>query len=158
MSQIRLSKQGGAWVLDGTGTRASLTTGFSMRRGTVVAEDRAWAIESNNPWRSGVTLSDSSAPVLRLDPDGSWVPGDSGRLPARWETGRARRGYGGTLTTDRGTLEVWLPRRGSAPEISVTGSLPHLDLLALSAAFAMLTQRRRDAFRAATIASGVSHH
>lgn len=157
MSAIRLSKQGGAWVLEGTGAPASLTTGFSMRRGTVTAEGRSWAIETNNPWRSGVTLGDASAPVLRLDPGGSWVPGASGRLPVRWETGRARRGYGGTLTGDHGAVEVWLPRRGSAPEISVSGSWPHFELVLLSAAFAVLTQRRRDAFRAATIAS-VSHH
>jgi hypothetical protein len=157
MSQFRLSKQGGAWVLDGTGARASLTTGFSMRRGTVVVDGRALPIETNNPWRSGVTLGEGSAPVLRLEPGGSWVPGESGRLPVRWETGRARRGYSGTLTGDRGTIELWLGRRGSAPEISMTGSWPHLELILLSAGFALLTQRRRDAFRAATIAS-VSHH
>jgi hypothetical protein len=158
MSQIRLSKQGGTWSLDGSGAQAGLTTGFSMRRGKIVADGRTLPIETNNPWRSGVTLGDPSAPVLRLDPDGSWVPGESGRVPARWETGRERRGYGGTLTSDVGTIEVWLPRRGSAPELSVTGNWPHFELVALSAGFAVLTQRRRDAFRAATIAGAASHH
>jgi hypothetical protein len=157
MSQPRLVKQGGAYVLDGTGTRASLTTGFTMRRGRVTVEGRELPIETNNPWRSGVTLGDGSAPVVRLDPEGSWVPGEAGRLPVRWETGRARRGYSGRLTGESGVIEVWLPRRGAVPEVTVNGAWPRLELVVLAASFAMLTQRRRDAFRAATIAS-VSHH
>src|SRR4051812_42321913 len=121
MASFRLLKQGGDYVLEGAGTPATLSTGFSMRRGTVRAGDRSLPIETNNPWRSGVTLGDLAAPPLRLDPSQSWVPGEAGPRPVRWETGRSRGGYSGTLTGDAGVIDLSLSKRRSAtPEITVT--------------------------------------
>lgn len=89
---LSLRKWGRAFVLDGLGTpNASLEFGRGMATGTITVGGKALPIHVDNPLRSAVTLG-GDAPVLRLGPHESYVPGSPG--PVRRQVTRSfRNGY-----------------------------------------------------------------
>ncbi|MGA8114253.1 MAG: hypothetical protein WCA46_11370 [Actinocatenispora sp.] len=152
---MKLRKHGGALVLDGPGTAASLTTDRVMRRGTITVNGAALPVEVNDRWRSGVTVGGGS-PVLRLDPRQAYVPG--GAEPVSWEVSRGLRGYGAAVSRAHDRIELWLPRfHGKSVRVSVTGNWAHLELVALAACFGLLARRRGDSLQAVAVSGAIGH-
>ena len=140
MTALTVRKQHGAFVLDsGAGPRASLrTTGWTWRCGEIRTDAGLWTVEPTDRRRIGVTARAEHGAAVRLDPSRSHVPGPGG--VTRWAPGRC----GGELVRDGHLLAVRLPGRAGGPiRVDVTGEWAELDLVALTACFALLTRRRQ---------------
>ncbi|WP_329168047.1 hypothetical protein OG709_28300 [Streptomyces sp. NBC_01267] len=152
---LTLTKSHGSYVLEGTAGDASLETGKSMRRGEITVSGRTLPVEVNNPRRTGITVGGSS-PVLRLDHQDSFLPG-SGKA-VQWELSRSFRGYRAAVVSGGDRIDLWLPKfHGKSVEVKVDGDWDQLELVALSACFAVLSRRRGDAFRAMAVAGATGH-
>ncbi|WP_433125125.1 hypothetical protein ACQPWW_21825 [Micromonospora sp. CA-240977] len=139
MTALTVRKQDGAFVLDsGAGPRASLRTGWTLRCGEIRTGSGLWTVEPTDRRRIGVTARAEHGAAVRLDPRRSHVPGPGG--VARWSPGRR----GGELTRDGHRIAVRLSAGPRGPiHVDVTGEWAELDLVVLTACFALLTRRRR---------------
>ncbi|MEV4656600.1 hypothetical protein [Micromonospora sp. NPDC049301] len=154
MTALTVRKQDGVFVLDsGAGPRASLrTTGWTWRCGEIRTGAGLWTVEPTDRRRIGVTARAEHGGAVRLDPSRSHVPGPGG--VARWAPGRR----GGELVRDGHRLAVRLPGRPGRPiHVDVTGEWAELDLVALTACFALLTRRRRRILIMMAVVSTASH-
>lgn len=153
---MTLTKRDGALYLEGSDGTASLEPGTTMRRGKIVLDGKTLPIEVNNPLRTGITVG-GDQPVLRLDPQDGFVPGSS--APTQWQVSREKGRYSGTLTRGGDRIDLSVQRfHGKSVEVSVTGDWEQLELVALSACFALLARRRGDALRGAAVASASAGH
>ncbi|WP_406067747.1 hypothetical protein [Micromonospora sp. NBC_01638] len=140
MTALTIRKQDGAFVLDsGAGPRASLrTTGWTWRCGEIRTDAGLWTVEPTDHRRIGATAQAEHGAAVRLDPRRSHVPGPGG--VARWAPGRR----GGELVRDGHRLAVHLPGRPGGPiRVDVTGEWVEVELVALTACFALLSRRRQ---------------
>jgi hypothetical protein len=147
---LTVRKRRGAYVLDDG--HAALRTGVSMRRGEISTDRGSWQVDITDFHRRGVVARADERPVVRLHPDGSQVPGSGG--PAQWRLGR----NSGVLTRGASRIAVhqghW---PGSRVQVEVTGPWANLDLVVLTACFAILTRRRKRTFTAMAIAGATGH-
>ncbi|SCF04711.1 hypothetical protein GA0070607_4839 [Micromonospora coriariae] len=140
MTALTVRKQNGAFVLDsGAGPRASLrTTGWTWRCGEIRTDAGLWTVAPTDRRRIGVTAQTEHGVAVRLDPRRSHVPGPGG--VTRWAPGRG----GGELVRDGNRLAVLLSRRAGGPiRVDVTGEWADVELVALTACFALMSRRRR---------------
>jgi hypothetical protein len=90
--------------------------------------------------------------AVRLDPNRSHVPGPGG--VARWTPGRC----GGELVRDGHRLAVRLPGRLGGPiRVDVTGDWAELELVALTACFALMSRRRQRTLIMMAVVSSAGH-
>ncbi|MEU8181088.1 hypothetical protein AB0B85_01505 [Micromonospora sp. NPDC049044] len=137
MTALTVRKQDGAFVLD-TVARAALRTGWTWRCGEIHTGTGRWTVEPTGRRRIGFTARGEYGVPVRLDPGRSHVPGPGG--VARWMPGRS----GGELVRDGHRLAVRLPRRLGGPiRVEVTGDWAELELVVLTACFALMSRRRR---------------
>ncbi|MGC4811121.1 hypothetical protein ACLQ29_11400 [Micromonospora sp. DT228] len=137
MTALTVRKQDGAFVLD-SGARASLRTGWTWRCGEIRTGAGLWTVEPTGRPRVGFIARGGHGVAVRLDPSRSHVPGPGGVV--RWVPGRG----GGELVRDGHRLAVRLPRRSGGPiRVDVTGEWAEVELVVLTACFALMSQRRR---------------
>ncbi|HEV7712155.1 MAG TPA: hypothetical protein VGP16_28460 [Asanoa sp.] len=147
---LSLRKRRGAYVLDGG--QSALRTGVSMRRGEISTDRGRWQVDITDFHRMGVVARAGERPVVRLHPGGSQVPGPG--EPAQWRLGR----HSGELT--RGASRIVVHPAGwftSRLQVEVTGPWANLDLVVLTACFAILTRRRKRTFTIMAIAGATGH-
>ncbi|MEV0569256.1 hypothetical protein [Dactylosporangium sp. NPDC050588] len=155
MTALTLSRDNarGAYILtgpDGT-VLGSLAADRRFRHGETVSAAGSVAVHSGGLRRRSACAGDEDAPVLRLDPDGSVVPGLPG---ARWEVTRDRSRFTGTLSAAGVSVVVTVPAGGNGPlDADVRGDVPGWDLVVLTAAFALLARRRADTMLTAALVS-----
>ncbi|WP_328415306.1 hypothetical protein OG470_22915 [Micromonospora sp. NBC_00389] len=139
MTALTIRKQDGAFVLDSdAGPRASLRTGWTWRCGEIRTGAGLWTVEPTDRRRIGVTAQAERGAAVRLDPHQSHVPGPGG--VTRWVPGRC----GGELVRDGHWLAVRLPGRPGGPiRVDVTGEWAEVELVALTACFALMSRRRQ---------------
>jgi hypothetical protein len=109
-----------------------------MYHGDIQVDDQSWTVDVTDRRRIGAVARAGDRPVVRLDRRQSHVPGPGG--PVRW-TPHCHRG---TLARDVAGIDVRLSAwpRGRI-RIEVTGAWDELELVALTAAFALLSRRHR---------------
>jgi hypothetical protein len=148
MTALVVRRSGGAFVLG----EATLRTRWTWRRGQIRVGEQTWTVEPTDHRRIGVAAHAANGVAVRLHPQGSRVPGPGGE--ARWRPGRRV----GELSRDDRRIRVRIPRfsRGSV-EVDVTGHWPHLELVVLTATFALMTQRRRRTLIAMAVAGATGH-
>ncbi|HTF07553.1 MAG TPA: hypothetical protein VK659_05200 [Asanoa sp.] len=147
---LTVRKRRGAYLLDGG--RSALRTGVSMRRGEMSTDQGRWQVDITDFHRLGVVARAGERPVVRLHPQGSQVPGPG--EPAQWRLGRGS----GVLT--RGASRIAVHQAGwpgSPVRVEVTGPWADLDLVVLTACFALLTRRRKRTFTIMAIAGATGH-
>jgi hypothetical protein len=138
MTILILRRRRRAWSLQGTDRTAGLRTRHGMYHGDIQVDDRSWSVEVTDRRRVGAVARVGNRPVVRLHPHQAHVPGPDG--PVRW----APHWHHGTLTRDAARIHVQLPAwPGGRVRIEVTGAWAELELVALTAAFALLTRRHR---------------
>jgi hypothetical protein len=131
---------------------ATLRTSWSWRRAEIRLGDRAWTVEPTDRWRIGVTASAGNGPAVRLHPERSHVPGPGGAV--RWRPGHR----GCRLTREGGSIDLRVRAFSRGPiRVDVTGTWPELDLVVLTAVFALMTRRRRRTLTAMAIAGAIGH-
>jgi hypothetical protein len=147
---LTLRKRRGAYVLEGR--PVSLRTGVSMRRGTIRTADGDYDVAVTDFHRLGVVVRTGERPVVRLHPQGSQLPGPGGTH--HWSLGRS----GGVLTRDSSRIVVsqsgW---PGAAVRVEVTGPWAELDLVVLTACFAVMTRRRKRTLTIIAIIGATQH-
>lgn len=147
---LTVRKHAGAYVLDGR--PASLRTGVSMRRGEIHTAAGTYAVDPTDFHRIGVVARAGQRPVVRLHPHRSQVPGPGGT--PRWSLGRG----GGVLTRDASRLGVRQACWPGAPvRVEISGPWAELDLVILTACFAVLTRRRQRTFTIMAIVGATGH-
>ncbi|NUR51597.1 MAG: hypothetical protein HOV71_26020 [Hamadaea sp.] len=131
---------------------ATLRTGVGWRRAVIRLGEREWTVHPTDRYRIGVAAQAGSGPAVRLHPQKSHVPGPGG--PVRWQIGRR----GARLERDGRSIALRLPAfsRGEA-EVEVTGDWPDLELVVLTAVFAVMTRRRRRTIMIITITGAIGH-
>ncbi|MEO3922340.1 hypothetical protein ABGB07_00440 [Micromonosporaceae bacterium B7E4] len=145
-----MRRRSGGYVLDGHA--GALRTGVSMRCGEIRTGGGSYQLDVTDFHRCGVVARVGQRPVVRLHPDGCQVPGPGG--PARWSPHRG----GGVLVRDGGRIEVRQAGRPGAPvRVEVTGPWPELELVALTACFAVLTRRRKRILTIMAIVGATGH-
>jgi hypothetical protein len=150
MTKLTVSKQGGDMVLEGAGP-ASLDTSMTMRKGTISADGESIPVHAHNHVRSEVTAGDDKAPLIRLAPGGSEVPGGA----ADWTLDKERGEFVGVLSRGDARMELRMSRmKGSTIEVTVNGEWDRLEAVVLTASFAMLARRRGEKMRAVAISGG----
>ncbi|GGO25395.1 hypothetical protein [Micromonospora parathelypteridis] len=139
MTALTVRKQDGVFVLDsGAGGCASLRTGWTWRRGEIRTGAGLWTVAPTDRRRIGVTAQTEHGVAVRLDPLRSHVPGPGG--VARWAPGRC----GGELVRDGHRIAVRLPGRLGGPiRVDVTGVWAEVELVTLTACFALMSRRRQ---------------
>ncbi|MGN9810061.1 hypothetical protein ACTMSW_11970 [Micromonospora sp. BQ11] len=153
MTMLTVRRHDGAFLLDGHGgAPARLRTGWTWRCGEIHTGDATWTVTPTDRHRIGVAADGEHGRVVLLDPRGSRLPGPGG--PARWSPGRHR----GELSRDGNHLVVRLPAwpRG-AVRVDVTGTWYALELVVLTACFAMMTRRRRRTLTIVAIVGATGH-
>jgi hypothetical protein len=152
-----MRKRHGRYVLDGLGTAsATLRTRGGMRRGTVALAGgtAALPVTVNDFWCSGVTLGPPDAAIVRLAPGRAFAPGG----PVEWRMERTFRGH--VATVGRGTDRISVRQAaffGARIEIEVIGDWARLDLVALSACFAVMSRRRGQRLRTLAVVGAIGH-
>ncbi|MEH1164159.1 hypothetical protein V6V47_02085 [Micromonospora sp. CPCC 205539] len=143
-------KQDGVFVLDSAaGPRASLRTGWTRRCGEIRTAAGIWTVRPTDRRRIGFTAHAEHGVAVRLDPRRSHVPGPGG--VARWAPGRC----GGELVRDGQRLAVRLPGRSGGPiRVDVTGVWAEVELVTLTACFALLSRRRQRTLIMMAVVSG----
>ncbi|MCG5435971.1 hypothetical protein [Micromonospora foliorum] len=137
MTALTVRKQDAAFVLD-CAPSASLRTGWTWRCGEIRTGTGRWTVEPTGRRRIGFTARGEHGVPVRLDPGRSHVPGPGG--VAHWAPGRC----GGELVRDGNRLAVRLPGRLGGPiRVDVTGEWAELELVVLTACFALMSRRRR---------------
>jgi hypothetical protein len=150
MTTLTVRKRHGGHLLEGG--PSSLRTGVSMRRGEIRTAGGNWQVDITDPHRLGVVARADERPVVRLHPHGSQVPGPGGT--AEWRLGRGS----GELIRGSSRIAVHPGRRPGAPiTVEVTGPWAELDLVVLTACFAILTRRRHRTFMIMAIAGATGH-
>ncbi|MEE6262660.1 hypothetical protein [Plantactinospora sonchi] len=150
-STLTVRKRRGAYVL--AGHPSALRTGVSMWRGEISTAAGSFEVTSTDRHRLGAVARVAGRPVVQLHPGESRVPGPGG--PAHWSPGRCS----GVLT--RGANRIGVSQAGwpGAPvRVEVTGTWAELDLVVLSACFAVLSRRRRRTFTIMAIVGAIGHH
>ncbi|RLP91311.1 hypothetical protein [Micromonospora sp. CV4] len=139
MTTLTVRKQDGAFVLDSAaGPRAWLRTGWTWRCAEIRTGTGLWTVGPTDRRRIAVTARAEHGVAVRLDPRGSHVPGPGGMV--RWAPGHR----GGELVRDEHRLAVRLPGRpGGAIRVDVTGEWAEVELVALTACFALMSRRRQ---------------
>ncbi|MEU7928213.1 hypothetical protein [Micromonospora sp. NPDC049801] len=153
MTALTVRKQDGAFVLDSgaTGPRASLRTGWTWRCGEIRTGTGRWTVEPTGRRRTGFTAQGQHGVPVRLDPDRSHVPGPGG--VTRWKAGHG----GGELVRDGNRIVVRLPGPLGGPiRVDVTGEWAEVELVVLTACFALMSRRRRRTLIMMAAASGGS--
>jgi hypothetical protein len=127
---------------------ATLRTSWTWRRAQIRIGERVWTVEPTDRHRIGVTAHAGNSPAVRLHPQQSHVPGPGG--PARWRPGHRN----GELTRHGCRIRLQIPTlaRG-AIGVDVRGDWPDLDLVVLTAFFALMTRRRHRTIVIAAIAA-----
>ncbi|MET7672091.1 hypothetical protein [Micromonospora luteifusca] len=153
MTALTVRKQDGAFVLDsGAGRRASLRTGWTWRYGEIRTDAGLWTVAPTDRRRIGATAQTEHGVAVRLDPLRSHVPGPGG--VARWVPGRC----GGEVVRDGHRIAVRLPGRPGGPiRVDVTGDWAEVELVTLTACFALMSRRRRRTLTTMAIVGTVSH-
>ncbi|WP_433605860.1 hypothetical protein ACQP2P_28505 [Dactylosporangium sp. CA-139114] len=126
---------------------ATLRTRGSMRHGALHTDAGDFELEPTDRRRLGVVARAGGRPVATLHPAGARVPGPGGDA-VRWRLGR----HSGTLTRGDARIEVRAGWPGRPLRVEVTGDWAELDLVVLSACFAVLTRRRQRLLTAIAIA------
>ncbi|WP_433113407.1 hypothetical protein [Micromonospora sp. CA-246542] len=140
MTALTVRKQGGHFVLDSgaTGPQASLRTGWTWRCGEIRTGAGRWTVEPTGRRRIGFTAQGQHGVAVRLDPGRSHVPGPGG--VTRWKAGHG----GGELVRDGNRVVVRLPGPLGGPiRVDVTGEWAEVELVVLTACFALMSRRRR---------------
>ncbi|GIH06089.1 hypothetical protein Rhe02_41560 [Rhizocola hellebori] len=127
---------------------AALRTGWTWRRAQIRVGERIWAVEPTGRHRIGVTAHAGNSPAVRLHPQQSHVPGPGG--PVSWRCWHR----GAELTRDDGRIRLEISAFARGPvRVDVTGDWPDLDLVVLTAVFALMTRRRHRTLIIAAIAA-----
>jgi len=127
---------------------ATLRTTWTWRQAQIRIGEKVWTVGPTDRHRIGVTAHAGTSPAVRLHPRQSHVPGPGGQ--AGWRPGHR----GGELTRDGGRIRLQIPTlsRGQVP-VDVKGDWPDLDLVVLTAFFALMTRRRHRTLIIAAIAA-----
>lgn len=137
MTALTVRKQDGAFVLD-SAAPAWLRTGWTWRCGEIRTGTGLWTVEPTGRRRIGFAARGEHGVAVRLDPGRSHVPGPGG--VTRWTPGHR----GGELVRDGNRLAVRLAGRTGGPiHVDVTGAWAEVELVALTACFALMSRRRR---------------
>jgi hypothetical protein len=138
MTTLILRRRRRAWHLEGTDRDAWLRTRHGMFHGEIQVDAQSWSIEVTDRRRIGAVVRAGDRPVVRLHPHQTFLPGPGG--PVRW----APHWHHGSLTRDAARIHLQLSAwpRGRVG-IEATGDWAELELVALTAAFALLTRRHR---------------
>jgi hypothetical protein len=152
VTTLILHRRRRAWRFEGTDRDAWLRTWHGMHHGEIQVADRSWSVGVTDRRRIGVVARTGDRPVVLLDPRQARVPGPGG--PVRW----APHWHHGSLTRDAARIHVQLSAwpRGRI-RIDVTGAWPELELVALTAAFALLTRRHRRMVMMMVVAGAIGH-
>lgn len=135
---LTLRRRRRVWHLEGSGRDARLRAWHGLSHGELEVGAQSWSVGVTDRRRIGTVARAGDRPVVRLDPRQSHVPGPGG--PVRW----APRWHNGTLTRDTARIHVQLsPWPRGLVRIQVTGAWAELELVALTAAFALLSRRQR---------------
>ena len=140
-----VKKSHGAYIF-GDG---KLRTGWTMRRGSIEVGSEQWTVEVTDRHRIGVIAKAGSAPVVRLHPQQTHVPGPGG--PVHWAPSRR----GGVLT--RGANRLTVQQSARSVRVEVTGSWASLELVALTACFAVMSRSRRRTLMIIAIVGATGH-
>ncbi|MGW0435585.1 hypothetical protein ACWDV4_23975 [Micromonospora sp. NPDC003197] len=131
---------------------ATLRTGWTWRRAEIGIGDRVWTVAPTDRHRIGVTAHAGDSPAVRLHPQQSHVPGPGG--PVRWHPGHRS----GELTRDGRRIRLRIPARPrGAIDVDVAGDWPDLDLVVLTAVFALMSRRRHRTLMIAAIVGATGH-
>ncbi|WP_020577546.1 hypothetical protein [Actinopolymorpha alba] len=148
MTTLFVQRKRGAFAF---GT-ATLQTGWTWRRGEIGIGDRVWTLEPTDRHRIGVTAYAGSHPAVRLHPRQSHVPGPG--EPVRWRPGHRA----GELTRDGRRIRLRIPAFSRGPvRVDVSGDWPALDLVVLTAVFALMARRRQRTLTIAAIVGATGH-
>jgi len=147
---MTVRKRDGAFMLDGAARPASLRTSWTWRRGEIRIDDRVWSVHPTDPRRIGVVAQPRSGagPTVRLQPGGSLVPAG----PAQWRLGHRH----GELECGSAVLRISTPRRGPV-RVEVIGEWDCLELIVLTACFAIATRRRQRTLTNIAIVGATGH-
>ena len=152
VTTLVLRRQRRAWRLEGTDREAWLRTWHGMYHGELRVDAQSWSIGVTDRRRIGVVARVGDRPVVRLHPREAHVPGPGGRV--RW----APHWHHGSLTRDTARIHVQLsPWPRGRVRIEVTGGWADLELVALTAAFALLTSRHRRMVMMMAVAGAIGH-
>ncbi|GAB3145626.1 hypothetical protein GCM10027290_25820 [Micromonospora sonneratiae] len=148
MSTLFVQRRSGSYTFGA----ATLQTGWLWRRGEIRIGDRVWTVAPTDRHRIGVTTYAGSSAAVRLHPQQSHVPGPGG--PVRWCPGHR----GGELTRDGRRIRLQIPAVARRPvRVDVTGDWPDLDLVVITAVFALMTRNRQRSLIIAAIVTGAGH-
>ena len=138
MTTLSLRRGRRGWHLEGSERTASLRTWHGMYHGQIQVDAQSWSVGVTDRRRIGAVAQAGDRPVVRLHPRQTLVPGPGG--PVRW----APHWHHGELDRDAARMHVRLsPWPRGLVRIEVTGTWAALELVALTAAFALLTRRHR---------------
>ena len=152
MTTLTLRRRRRAWLLEGTNRAAFLRTWHGLYHGEVQVEARSWSVGVTDRRRIGAVARAGDRPVVRLHPRQSHVPGPGG--PVRW----APHWHHGSLVRDAARIDVRLsPWPRGRIRIEVTGVWTELELVALTAAFALLSRRHRRMVLMMAVAGATGH-
>jgi hypothetical protein len=147
-----LRKHHAEYSMEGASSRLRARGG--MRRGVINTVAGSLPIAVNDFWRCGVTLGTVGDPVLRLTADTAFVPDG----PVRWSTGRTFRSYHAAVSRGADQISVKQPAFVGRPiRIEVVGHWEHLDLVVLSACFAVMSRRRFEQLRRLAVIGATGH-
>ncbi len=152
MTALTLRRRRGAWRLEGTDRDARLRTRHGMYHGEIQVDAQSWSVGATDRRRIGVVARAGDRPVVRLHPQQTHVPGPGG--PVRW----APHWHHGSLIRDNARIDVQLSAwpRGRL-RIEVAGEWAEWELVALTAAFALLTRRHRRMVLMMAVAGAIGH-
>lgn len=153
---LKLHKRRGRYVLDGLGTTATATLRArgGMRHGEVSTPAGALPISVNDFFRTGATLGPGHAALIRLDGNSAYVGG----TPVRWSSGPTFRRYYGTVSRGADRITVSQPAFVGRPiRVEVVGDWPQLELVVLTACFAVMSRRRGDKLRQIAVIGATGH-
>ena len=152
MTTLTLRRQRRAWFLEGSNRAARLRAWHGLYHGEVQVDTRSWSVEVTDRRRIGAVARAGDRPVVRLHPRQARVPGPGG--PVRW----APRWHHGSLARDAARIDVRLsPWPRGRVRIEVTGAWAELELVALTAAFALLSRRHRRMVLMMAVAGATGH-
>jgi MYXO-CTERM domain-containing protein len=148
MTALVVRRRGGAFVLG----EATLRTGWTWRRAQIRIGERTWTVEPTDRQRVGVAAYAANGVAVRLHPQRSQVPGPGGT--ARWRPGRR----GGELTLDDRRIQLRIPRFScGSVSVEVAGDWPNLELVTLTALFALMSRRRRRTLTTIAVVGATGH-
>ncbi len=142
-------------LVDGSGkSLGTLSTDRRVTKGEIRTAAGVVPVRTRGFRQHTTIAGDERAPILTLDDKAAALPGG---VTGRWQARCGRRSYDATLTAPGGVISLAFPGGDQHRTITVRGDWAQPELVALTAAFALLARGRGDMkFTAAAIAIATS--